>query len=1267
MLASKNASQQGVSYLDHVLPNAVYGEWYHNVVALVLTAVASWLLAKCGASIGTLLVACFCLATYYQTSMRRFRTNARDEIQRELAKIRLESDEEPVEWINSFLQKFWLIFEPVLSALVVENLDTVINAYLPSYVDSVKLTTFTLGTKPFRVESVKTYQNTDPDTVCMDWKVSFTPSDLTDVTVQESQLKVNPRITILVRFGKGSIGTGVPCLVEDMQFQGHMRVKIKFIARFPFAKLVDVCFLEKPNFDYILKPLGSDNFGFDVNYIPGLYSFIREQVHAILGPMLYSPNTFTLDLEKLMAGELDMTQANGVLAVTIYNCSSIRNMDQLFQTSPNPYVRFYLDHGQELGRTSIKEQTKQPSWNETRFLLLNNLSAQLCMELRTHNPGGKDRRLGTAQFDLRHLDDENHREEEGLDLMLLRNGKVISDLRLDIRYLPVSKPIKRLDGTTEPAIESNSGILRVSVLACRDLKLPGRPSTHVRVIVNGSEKFKTAVVKRSLSPSFAHTDELVILDKTDVFMRIELWHNDKELRLTGSCTAPLTEMMRLQEAQAGWWPLATTGSNNNSNGDVGSIHLHFEWKPVLMAGLADRVGRHGFNEPPIGAIRFTFWQAKDLRNVEAVTNGKSDPYVRVLSGHQVRGRTTVIDNDLNPEWGETLYIPVHSTKENLVLEVMDWNARSPDKSLGITTVTMADLVRQRVGDQSVDPDRWYEAAHGPVNKWAQLRSMDRRVAKGELFFRMEFLPVVALPRTLKPFQCDLHNHPVRYTPDNLVDTLSYSSGVLRIKIHEVQLPTFAYAYCQVAIDSLLPQFKTSKLRGQNLAFDEIGTVFVKELDFSRVAIEIKPISLDEKDERRIAQWVSSASSIVHHVQKWRRDHPDDKDAWDAEGTWFDLMGTAQGQGAIRLSFDYIPCSSFQLNPDESLDNQGTLSCTLLKATNLMPADKNGLSDPYVIFTVNGERCHKSAVIRKTLNPEWKNETFSVSIASRVTASIRIEVFDWNHVKGHYPIGSGGITLRGDNVESFSVKDMEIPLDGVSGVSGSVFVRFLWHPRLLANKKTYTSAALGDSQAYAGPAQHLEPASRLSIDSTSRLSVDSRSSSPNLPEDTMSDDQNALSRTTSRGSMPAPESVLSLDQAAMLISDTSGGHGIVTVKIVEARGLRGVDSSGTSDPFVRVRVGSNEVYKTRVVKKNLRPEWNETFTQAIAPSPTLFDFKVKDHNKLHRAVDLGETRFNIWDLVQPNFSFDQWIPLYPTGSGEIHLRIDYEPAPEHPDM
>lgn len=118
--------------------------------------------------------------------------------------------------------------------------------------------------------------------------------------------------------------------------------------------------------------------------------------------------------------------------------------------------------------------------------------------------------------------------------------------------------------------------------------------------------------------------------------------------------------------------------------------------------------------PAIGVMRFTFWQARDLRNVENV--GKSDPYVRVLSGFQVRERTSVIDNNLDPEWGETLYVPVHSTKEDLVLEVMDWNAKSRDKSLGMIEFSTKDMVQLCVGDQSENPDRWYESTGKKIDQ-----------------------------------------------------------------------------------------------------------------------------------------------------------------------------------------------------------------------------------------------------------------------------------------------------------------------------------------------------------------------------------------------------------------------------------------------------------------------------------------------------------------------------------------------------------------------
>lgn len=898
--------------------------------------------------------------------------------------------------MNSFVAKFWLIFEPVLSALVVENLDNYITDYLPPYLDSIRLTTFTLGTKPFRIESVKTFLNTDPDTVCMDWRISFIPNDLDDLTPKELEYKVNPKVIMNARIGKGKVGAGIPVLLEDMAFSGHLRIKIKFMSRFPFIKLLEASFLEKPQFDYILKPLGSDSFGFDVNVIPGLASFIRDQVHSMLGPVMYYPNQLAIDVDRFCSGDFDFSAANGILAVTVYSADHIKHVDDLVDSAPNSYIRFYIDHGQELDRTSVCESTFEPKWNETRYLKLNNLNSLLSMELKTSRPGLKDRRLGTANFDLSSLNNDLQAEQEGLNLMLLRNGKHVSDLRVDIRYLPISKPNKRDDGTIDPPVDSNSGVLRLTIHECRGLVTTAKKiSPYVRIIVNGIEKHKTSIAKNKIDPKFEDPYEIVVLDKTTFFIRAEVHDSQNEDKLIGVFTSYLSDIVRQQEKNDSWWDLI--------DGDecLGQLRLSAEWKPMIMSGFSNFVSEHGFDKPPIGVIRFTLWEARDLRNVEMVTGGKSDPYIRILSGYQVRGRTEVIDNNLNPEWGETLYIPVHSLKENFVLEAMDWNARSKDKSLGMILFKVSEIIQQRIGDQSVSPDVWYESNGVTIDRWERLNSSDRRTSKGDLHYSAEFIPILEIPgfaalvpsnetsaissvsaissTTEEPLPLrGLHGSYIRYTPDDLIDLNSYNSGVLKIKIHEVQFSHVTYCYCQVIVDALIPQYKTAKLRGDTLHFDESADMFIKEIDFSRIAIEIKPAHSDEKDIYKLGHWIDSGSAIIRRIMKQKRLGLDTMD-----GTWFSLMGT-DGPARIRLGFEYDPMENFVLNPDESLDNQGVLTVDLVSACDLMAADKSGTSDPYVIFNVNGEKLYKSETIKKTLNPKWTREHFQVPIVSNLT-------------------------------------------------------------------------------------------------------------------------------------------------------------------------------------------------------------------------------------------------------------------------------------------
>lgn len=59
---------------------------------------------------------------------------------------------------------------------------------------------------------------------------------------------------------------------------------------------------------------------------------------------------------------------------------------------------------------------------------------------------------------------------------------------------------------------------------------------------------------------------------------------------------------------------------------------------------------------------------------------------------------------------------------------------------------------------------------------------------------------------------------------------------------------------------------------------------------------------------------------------------------------------------------------------------GNLTVNLVRAKDLVAADRGGASDPYFVFRVNGKEVYKSEVIKKTLNPEY-NESFVVPIVS----------------------------------------------------------------------------------------------------------------------------------------------------------------------------------------------------------------------------------------------------------------------------------------------
>jgi hypothetical protein len=149
-------------------------------------------------------------------------------------------------------------------------------------------------------------------------------------------------------------------------------------------------------------------------------------------------------------------------------------------------------------------------------------------------------------------------------------------------------------------------------------------------------------------------------------------------------------------------------------------------------------------------------------------------------------------------------------------------------------------------------------------------------------------------------------------------------------------------------------------------------------------------------------------------------------------------------------------------------------------------------------------------------------------------------------------------------------------------------------------------------------------------------------------------------------------------------------GLLTVEVIEARGLKKYDVLGKSDPFVELSTLPLAKEKTSVKKKTLHPTWNETKHVLVQePSTQFLRVEMFDHdlfqpkellnlNIIKGATEvvgsqtlMGRAMVHINRFSQsPCQEFDDWYDLGKgqwsnpdgcgQGEGELHMRVTYTP-------
>lgn len=1288
--------------LQLFLAEQYYGQWYHNAALIFFAVFASHFLTRFNFGFGWLILLLSICNTYYVTSMTRVRRCARDDIQRELIKTRLASEHESADWMNNFLDRFWLIYEPVLSATVVASVDQILSTTTPAFLDSLRLTTFTLGTKAPHIDKVRTFPRTADDIIMMDWGISFIPNDTSDMSPRQAAQKVNPKIVLSVRMGKGLATASIPVLLEDIAFSGMMRIRLKLMANFPHVQIVDISFLEKPVIDYVLKPVGGESLGFDIAHIPGLQTFIRDMVHDTLSPMMYDPNVFTINLEQLLSG-VPLDTAIGVIQVTVEAARGLK-ANKIGGGSPDPYVSISINNREELARTKYKPSTYNPTWMETKFIMVNSLQESLVLSLLDYNDHRKDTPLGAATFELQKLLEDA--TQEGLELPVLKDGKDKGTIRLNVNYFPVLKP-ESVNGK-ENLPQTNVGIVRLTMHQAKELdatkSLSGDLNPLVKVFLGNSTSYthKSQIIKHTNNPIWESSTEFICADKSSSVITIKVIDERDFLRdpVVGYMSVRLVDLLQTDPALSReWWPLS--GCNS------GKIRLSCEWKPLQMAGALSSADQY---VPPIGVVRLWLRKATDVKNVEATFGGKSDPYVRVLVNNVTLGRTEVINNNLNPEWDQIIYIPVHSLRESMFMEVMDYQHLTKDRSLGSVELLVSDIACE----SPADPQYRYESTG--AKEVAEPIQTDSNSYKGQLHYRAEFVSALNVKHVC--FDADENEiqkaaHKVQRDDANGISTHSSSSDeeeryvtvdhpMTEAEMHspphqtdssesvrangngaantdeEASSPTEkdsanegielskeelfkhqsgiiifnvigGHLQKKARLDVLLddaywPAFSTLKSRGTNAQWAHVGEGFLKELDFGRVWLRLNESGDFDKDDI-VAEWKGDAKAFL--------------DATLDRRSSFSLTHADGHSSTVEIETRYVPVP-VKLLARESINNQGIFRVYLLAGKDLRSADRSGTSDPFAVFTLHGTKVFTSQTKKKTLNPDW-SEMFEFNVPSRELADFSVEVFDWNQLEQSKSLGRGTINLR--DIEPFEATEQMIELSSEKhGAKGRVAIRLIFQPEIIAKsrKTTSTFSSAGRAMTHIGSlpfgagkgvvrgignvfkrdfgGSH----EKLDVPHTIPEAATGQASRP-IGEHTADEDINAATSSAFPSLNRTPS-----------LSGPPSEPGTLRVTMMSAKDVSMTDTK----PYALIRVGDKE-FKTKHGIKTSSPEWNESFNFGASAHTPKLHLWIYDHKTLGKDKLLAEGEVDIWRHIQVGRSTAADVTVELQGGGLARLRLEFD--------
>uniref|UniRef100_A0A0D6R0C9 Uncharacterized protein n=1 Tax=Araucaria cunninghamii TaxID=56994 RepID=A0A0D6R0C9_ARACU len=319
---------------------------------------------------------------------------------------------------------------------------------------------------------------------------------------------------------------------------------------------------------------------------------------------------------------------------------------------------------------------------------------------------------------------------------------------------------------------------------------------------------------------------------------------------------------------------------------------------------------------------------------------------------------------------------------------------------------------------------------------------------------------------------------------------------------------------------------------------------------------------------------------------------------------------------VRKVFPILPGDYSDLE----LHTVGILEVKLVQAKGLLNKDLIGKSDPFAVLYIRPkrERMKKSKTISNQLNPIW-NEHFEFEVEDIPTQHLTIKIYDEEGVQEAEILGCAQVPLK--DLQPGNLKDIWLPLvkdletrKRDEKYRGEVHLELIYNP-------------FGMENGSAGPF-----------------------ATGNRPF-----------------GMTSLEKVLTNGMNEQRTSISSGKkkdivRGVLSVTVKRAEDLTATDLMGKADPYVVLSMKKTDAKKkTRVINKNLNPEWNQTFDFMVEDAMhDMLILEVWDHDMFSKDF-MGKCAFTLTKVLHEG-EYDAEIPLDGVKSGRIFLHLKWTPQP-----